>query len=106
VNEQTGRVTWSTDLGTCTWRGAAYHIQNRGGPALYRGVLYQAAGAYIFALNPASGHILARYNAGGRYGIVNPVIVGGTMYLRNSCSWVQAVPLSRIYPAWASGPSA
>lgn len=106
VNEKTGQIKWSTDLGTYTWNGTTYHIQNRGGPALFRGVLYEAAGAYVFALNPSNGHILARYNAGGRYGIVNPVIVGGTMYLGNSYNWVQAIPLSRIYPAWSAGPAA
>lgn len=106
VNEKTGQVKWSTDLGSYTWNGTSYHIQDRGGPTLYRGVLYEAAGAYVFALNPSSGHILTRYDAGGRYGIVNPVIVGGTMYLGNSYNWVQAIPLSRIYPAWSASPAA
>lgn len=105
LNEQSGQIRWSTDLGTYTWQGTSYHIQDRGGPVLYRGILYEAAGAYVFALDPVNGHILARYDAGGRYGIVNPVIVGGTMYLGNSYNWVQAIPLSRIYAGWAAGPA-
>lgn len=105
VSEQTGQILWSTDLGHYTWHGTSYQIQDRGGPTLYQGVLYEAAGPYIFALDPAAGHILARYYAGGRYGIVNPVIVGGTMYLGNSYNWVQAIPLSEIYPGWAARPA-
>ncbi|MBI3688136.1 MAG: PQQ-binding-like beta-propeller repeat protein [Actinobacteria bacterium] len=102
LNEQTGAVLWETDLGTYSWKGATYQIQNRGGPTLYRGVLYQAAGAYLFAMDPKTGHILAKINGGGRFGIVNPVIVGGTMYLGNSWGWVQAFPLSTLYPGWAT----
>ena len=97
----TGKILWSTDLGTYNWEGTTYHVQNRGGPTLYRHVLYQAAGAYIFALDPATGTILTRYQAGGRYGIINPVIVGATMYLSNSYNWIQAIPLTTIYPNWA-----
>lgn len=100
LSEQTGHILWSTDLGTYAWQGTTYHIQDRGAPTLYDGVLYEAAGPDIFALSPATGRILARYHAGGRYGIVNPVIVGGTMYLGNSYNWVQAIPLSRIYRSW------
>ena len=106
VDEKTGKIPWETTLGTYTWRGTSYQIQNRGGPTYYDGVLYQAAGAYIFAIDPSNGHILSRYTEGGRYGIVNPVIVGGTMYLGASYNWVHAIPLSRIYQNWVSGPAA
>lgn len=106
VDEKTGKIQWETNLGTYTWRGTSYQIQNRGGPTYYDGVLYQAAGAYIFAIDPSNGHILSRYTEGGRYGIVNPVIVGGTMYLGDSYNWVHAIPLSRIYQNWVSGPAA
>lgn len=98
LDELTGKVLWRTDLGTMTWRGKTMHIQNRGGPTYYKGILYQAAGPYVFALDPKDGRILSKYQAGGRFGIVNPVIVGGTMYLGNSWNWVMAIPLSRIYP--------
>lgn len=104
VNELTGKKLWATDLGSYMWQGVTYHIQNRGGPALYRGVLYQAAGPFIFALDPTTGRILGKHYTGGRYGIVNPVIVGGTMYLDNSYDWVFAIPLSRIYAHWRTGP--
>jgi outer membrane protein assembly factor BamB len=106
VDEKTGQIKWETDLGTYTYKGTTYQIQNRGGPTYYHGVLYQAAGAYIFAVDPADGHILGRYTEGGRYGIVNPVIVGGTMYLGDSWNWIHAIPLSKIYPNWAKGPAA
>ncbi|WP_160148795.1 outer membrane protein assembly factor BamB family protein [Amycolatopsis alkalitolerans] len=98
LDETSGRVLWRTDLGTYTWKGKEYHIQNRGGPVFYHGVLYQAAGAYVFAVDPASGRVLSRFDAGGRYGIVNPVIVGGTMYLGNSWGWVTATPMSKVHP--------
>jgi hypothetical protein len=53
-------------------------------------------------MDPKTGHILGKMNGGGRYGIVNPVIVGGTMYLGNSWGWVQAFPLSKVYAGWAN----
>jgi hypothetical protein len=80
------------------WKGKTMHIQNRGGPTYYKGLLYQAAGPYIFVLDSQDGRILTKYQAGGRFGIVNSVIVGGTMYLGNSWNWVMAIPLSAIYP--------
>jgi outer membrane protein assembly factor BamB len=98
LDETNGHVIWQTDLGYSTWKGTPYKIQNRGGPIIYRGVLYQAAGPYVFALDSRDGRILATYQPGGRFGIVNPVIVGGTMYLGNSWGWVIAIPLSNIYP--------
>jgi outer membrane protein assembly factor BamB len=98
LDESTGRVIWRTDLGTVVWKGKTMGIQNRGGPTYYKGLIYQAAGPYIFVVDPKDGHILAKYPAGGRFGIVNPVIVGGTMYLGNSWNWVEAIPLPTIYP--------
>lgn len=100
LDVKTGTVLWKSNLGTYDWKGTTYQIQNRGGPTYYRDVLYQAAGAYIFALDPKTGAILSKTYGGGRYGIVNPVIVGGTMYLGNSWGWVQAFPLSEIYSGW------
>ncbi|MCY0885666.1 MAG: hypothetical protein OWV35_07245, partial [Firmicutes bacterium] len=70
----------------------------RGSPAYADGVLWSAAGSTLYALNPANGQLLGSYTPGGRFGIVNPVIVGGTMYLDNSYDWIQAVPLTRIDP--------
>ncbi len=65
----------------------------------YEGVLYQAAGPYIFALAPLSGYINSKHQASGRSGILNPVIVGGTMYLGNSLNWVMAISLLKIMGA-------
>lgn len=72
----------------------------RGSPTYYHGLLWVAAGKYVYVLNPQNGHVLAIYYVGGRFGIVNPVIAGGTMYLANSYGWVIAIPLSQIFPDW------
>ncbi|WP_041304272.1 hypothetical protein [Kyrpidia tusciae] len=57
-----------------------------------------AAGSKVYALDPKTGKELGSYEPGGRFGIVNPVIVGKTMYLGNSYDWIQAIPLSKIDP--------
>ncbi|HBQ94292.1 MAG TPA: hypothetical protein DD856_03815, partial [Sulfobacillus sp.] len=70
----------------------------RGNAVYAYGVLWVAAGPKVYALNPQTGQELGSYSPGGRFGIVNPVIVGATMYLDNSYDWVQAIPLKTIDP--------
>ncbi|MEB3100757.1 PQQ-like beta-propeller repeat protein [Ferviditalea candida] len=93
LNEETGQLLWT------------YHFENTGPAGAGRGsavyaydVVWVAAGPTVYALNPATGEKLGSYNPGGRFGIVNPVIVGKTMYLDNSYDWVHAIPLNKIYP--------
>ncbi|MDT7862437.1 MAG: hypothetical protein RRA45_09515 [Saccharolobus sp.] len=45
---------------------------------------------------------MATYHVGGRFGIVNPVIAGNTMFLANSYGWVIALPLNEIFPSYQS----
>lgn len=56
-------------------------------------------GEYVYAVNPQDGTLISKYHVGGRFGIVNPVIVGGTIYRTNSWDWIHALPLSKVDPA-------
>lgn len=93
LNEQTGQIIW-----TYHFTGAGPAGAGRGSAVFAYGALWVAAGPTLYALNPTNGTELGSYSPGGRFGIVNPVIVGKTMYLDNSYDWVQAVPLSKIWP--------
>ncbi len=72
----------------------------RGSPTYYHGLLWVSAGAYVYVINPKDGTLLSMDYVGGRFGIVNPVIAGGTMFLTNSYGWVLAIPLSEVYPGY------
>jgi outer membrane protein assembly factor BamB len=106
LDAKTARPAWITSVGGFDSMSSTnyWHDPATGQDLVFAGF---SDPNYLYAFDAQTGkvvwHILARYNAGGRYGIVNPVIVGGTMYLGNSCNWVQAIPLSRIYPAWLPG---
>ncbi len=93
LSESTGKILWSF-----SFKGAGPAGAGRGNAVYAYGTLWVAAGPTIYALNPTTGQELGSYSPGGRFGIVNPVIVGGTMYLDNSYDWVQAIPLTKIYP--------
>ncbi|AWR95665.1 PQQ-binding-like beta-propeller repeat protein [Acidianus brierleyi] len=101
VSIATGKIIWETrlpDLGIPpTLPGGP-----RGAPVYYHGLLWVAAGSHIYVLNPDSGKVITMYYVGGRFGIVDPVISGGTIFLTNSYGWVIAIPLSQIYPDWNS----
>ena len=101
VNLFTGKILWETrqpDLGIPPKLPGG----PRGSPTYYHGLLLVAAGGNIYVLNPHSGRILAAYHVGGRFGIVNPVIAGNTMFLANSYGWVIALPLNEIFPSYQS----
>lgn len=91
LNEQTGKILWHF-----TFTGAGPAGAGRGNAVYAYHTLWVAAGPTIYALNPVTGQELGHYAPGGRFGIVNPVIVGGTMYVDNSYDWVQAIPLHMI----------
>ncbi len=98
VSITSGKIIWKTrpDLGIqLTLPGGP-----RGSPAYYHGLLWIASEGHIYILNPNSGKVMTMYYVGGRFGIVDPVIVGGKMFLTNLYGWVIAIPLSQIYPNW------
>lgn len=95
LDEASGKVLWSFQYKNAGPAGAG-----RGGAVLYHGVLWVASGPEVYAIDPATGNQISSYLPGGRFGIVNPVIVGGTMYLDNSYDWIQAIPLTTIDPAF------
>lgn len=93
LDETTGKVLWQFHYPAAGPAGAG-----RGGAVYADGVLWTATGPSLYAFNPVTGRELGHFSPGGRFGIVNPVIVGGTMYVDNSYDWIQAVPLKRIDP--------
>lgn len=99
INISNGQIIWQTRL-----NGIGLPPSAPGGPrgsaTVYDNLLWIVGGSYVYVINPHNGEILQQYYIGGRFGIVNPVIVGGTMYLTNSYGWVIAIPLSQIYPAY------
>ena len=68
----------------------------RGAVTYHEGVIYQATGAYIYAWDAQTGKLRHELKVGGRFGIINPVIVGQTMFLANSWGWIMALPLSEV----------
>jgi hypothetical protein len=52
----------------------------------------------VFAVDPKDEKLIGQKHIMGRFGIVNPAIVGGTIYLGNSWDWVIAVPVSEVNP--------
>lgn len=91
LNADDGAIRWQTPIPDAGKRGAG-----RGSPTYYRDKLYFASVDSLYRLDPNSGEIEAQRKLGGRFGIVNPVIVGGTAYLANSWGWVMAVPLDSL----------
>ena len=88
---QTGKLLWTWHVPKAGAAGAGR------GPATYsEGKLFIATGPRIFVLNPHTGHLIGEKYLGGRFGIVNPVIVGGTLYLANSWDWIMAIPVSTV----------
>lgn len=94
---KSGKQKWSWQVPDASAAGSG-----RGAPTYYKGILYVATGEYLYALNPASGSLIHKCHVGGRFGIVNPVIIGGTVYLSNSWDWLLAVPLSKVNPTAGS----
>ena len=92
-NLSNGRRLWTWHVPNAGPAGAG-----RGASTYYQGTLYVSTGPTIYALNPRTGQVLGHETLGGRFGIVNPVIVGGTIYLGNSWDWVLATPVARVNP--------
>ena len=90
-----GRELWSWHVPDAGPAGAG-----RGAATYYRGTLYVSTGPTLYALDPVTGRVIGHDHVGGRFGIVNPVIVGGTIYLANSWDWLMAVPVGDVNPAF------
>lgn len=65
----------------------------RANPVYIKGYIIEPAGAYVDVYNASNGALVKSYYIGGRFGIVNAVIVGNTVFLDNSYSWTFAIPL-------------
>ena len=86
-----GSIRWELPIPDAGKNGAG-----RGSPTYYDGKLYFTSVQSLYRIDPQTGRIEAQRKLGGRFGIVNPVIVGGTAYLSNSWGWIMAVPLASL----------
>ncbi|WP_436395549.1 PQQ-binding-like beta-propeller repeat protein [Acidithiobacillus ferriphilus] len=96
----TGKVAWTWHVPNPGPAGAG-----RGAPTYYDHTLYISTGPDIYAIDPKNGQMIHQYKVGGRFGIVNPTIVGGTIYLGNSWDWINAVPVHDVNPQFNAHPS-
>ena len=88
---KTGKPRWTWSVPQPGPAGAG-----RGPATLYEGTLYIATVGTVYALNPQTGALIGQKEIGGRFGIVSPTIVGGTLYLGNSWDWIIALPVSDV----------
>lgn len=93
IQGTTGQILWNSKIPNVQAAGAG-----RGAPTFADGAIWIATSQYINAFNAHSGALLASYHVGGRFGIVNPVIAGGTIYVDNSYDWIMAIPLHKVLP--------
>lgn len=91
LNLKTGKSQWTWRIPQPGPAGAG-----RGPATYYDDKLFIATVGTVYALNPQTGSLLGQKHIGGRFGIVSPTIVGGTMYLGNSWDWLIALPVSAI----------
>ena len=90
---KTGKLLWTWKVPEPGPAGAG-----RGPATYYDSTLYISTTGSVFALDPQTGKVLGGKKIGGRFGIVSPTIVGGTMYLGNSWDWIIALPLTSVNP--------
>lgn len=91
LNGKTGSIIWHSTIPYPEIPGLG-----RGAVTYDDGLLYQSTGARLLAWNAKTGALVHSVRIGGRFGIVNPVIVGNTMFVTNSWGWVLAEPLTRV----------
>lgn len=88
------------DSGHIMWASVIPHPQvpglGRGAVTYHDGLLYQSTGAWLYAWNAASGVLVHELRIGGRFGIINPVIVGRTLFVGNSWGWLIAMPVAEV----------
>ena len=92
---KTGALQWTWAVPDPGPAGAA-----RGPATFHEGTLYISTVGSLFALDPKTGNLVGSKFVGGRFGIVSPTIVGGTMYLGNSWDWIIALPISDVNPKY------
>ena len=90
---KTGKLLWTWAVPQPGPAGGA-----RGPATFYDGMLYIATVGAVYVLNPKTGILVGQKHIGGRFGIVSPNIVGGTIYLGNSWDWIIALPVSEVNP--------
>jgi polyvinyl alcohol dehydrogenase (cytochrome) len=90
---KTGKLLWTWTVPQPGPAGGA-----RGPATFYDGMLYIATAGTVYAVNPKTGFLVGKKHFGGRFGIVSPTIVGGSIYLGNSWDWIIALPVSEVNP--------
>jgi polyvinyl alcohol dehydrogenase (cytochrome) len=98
LNLKTGKLLWTWTVPEQSPAGAA-----RGPASYYDGMLYISTVGTVYAVNPSTGILVGKKHIGGRFGIVSPTIVGGTIYLGNSWDWIIALPISEVNPNYHPG---
>ena len=95
LNESNGKVIWVAKIPNVQGppNGAG---GGRANPVYVDGYIIEPAGAYIDAYNATNGELVKSYYVGGRFGIVNAVVVGETVFVDNSYNWAFAIPLSDL----------
>ncbi len=91
LDAKTGNVLWSSTIPHPSVPGLG-----RGAVTYRDGTLYQSTGAWLYAWDAKTGKLRHDLYIGGRFGIANPVIVGGTLFVTNSWGWVIAEPLAAV----------
>lgn len=91
LNGKSGTVIWSAAIPYPQVSGLG-----RGAVTYDDGLLYQSTGTRLFAWNAKTGALVHSLRIGGRFGIVNPVIVGKTMFVANSWGWIFAMPTTLV----------
>ena len=97
INETTGKILWVGKIPNVQGppEGAG---GGRANPVYVNGYIVEPAGPYIDVYNASNGALVKSYYVGGRFGIVNAVVVGNTVFVDNSYSWAFAIPLSELIP--------
>lgn len=90
---KTGKLRWTWAVPNPGPAGGA-----RGPATYYDGMLYIATVGTLYVVDPTTGTLVNQKHIGGRFGIVSPTIIGGTIYLGNSWDWLIALPVSEVNP--------
>ncbi|BFI75992.1 PQQ-binding-like beta-propeller repeat protein [Sulfurisphaera ohwakuensis] len=95
LNETNGKILWVAQIPSVQGppNGAG---GGRANPVYVNGYIIEPAGAYIDVYNASNGQLIKSYYVGGRFGIVNAVVVGSTVFVDNSYNWVFAIPLNEL----------
>ncbi len=96
LDAQTGAVLWVTDISNPDDPGAE---RPRGAAVYVDGKVIQTTGRHILTFDAASGEILNDFVTVGLFalfGVTQPVVVGGQMYLSSISGWVFAAPVDFV----------